>query len=112
MTTVRDLVSVIHARMLKGYDSPMSAAEDLVEATALLANVQAEILEAEVAFNAFHLACSDTVKTAAKAKLIAASSPEWVRLKKAQNTGEWLMEAIRTLKHYGNTQREAMRMGG
>ena len=106
------MVHVIQQRMLKGYDSPMQAAEDLVEATALLANVQVEILESEVAFNKFQLACVEAHKTAAKGKMVAQTSMEWVRLRQAQNTGEWLMESIRTLKHYGNQQRETMRMGG
>ncbi len=111
MTTVRDMVQVIQQRMLKGYDSPMQAAEDLVEATALLANVQVETLEAEVAFNKWQLQCLDTYETVSKAKLVAVTAPEWVRLKQAQNTGEWLTETIRTLKHFGNQQREAMRLG-
>lgn len=112
MTTVRDLVSDIQKRMLHGYDSPMQAAEDLVEATALLSNVQVECLEAEVEFNRFRLACLDTHKTASKANMVAECSSEWVRFKQAKNTSAWLEEAIKTLKHFGNQQRETMRFGG
>lgn len=108
--TVREMVADIQKRMLKGYESPMMAAEDLVEATALWANVQTEILEAEVAYNKLKLSCLEAHKTVSKAEMVAETSVEWVRLRQAQNTGKWLEESIRTLKHYGNSQREEMRL--
>jgi hypothetical protein len=112
VTTVRDMVGEIQKRMLHGYESPMVAAEDLVEATALLANVQAEVLDAELAYNRLKVSCLEAHKTVSKAEMVAETSVEWVRLRQAQNTGEWLTETIRTLKHYGNQPREAMRLGG
>ena len=112
VVTVRAMVSEIQKRMLVGYATPMLAAEDCVEATSLLANVQVEVLTAEVEFNKWELACLDAHKTVSKAKLVAKSSPEWVRLRQAQNTFTWLEEAIKTLKHYGNQQRAEMQLGG
>jgi hypothetical protein len=110
--TVRDHVAAIQRRMLAGYDSPMLAAEDLVEATALWSNVQVEQLAAEVEYNKFKLSCLEAHKTVSRAEMVAETSVEWVRLRQAQNTGKWLEEAIRTLKHYGNQQRAEMQLGG
>lgn len=105
---IRDKLGDIQRNMLKGYQSPMLAAEDLVEATALLANVQAEELDAELEYNRKKVDYMEVHKTASKAEAYAKTTPEWVRYRKAQNTGQWLEETIRTLKHYGNSQRAEM----
>ena len=48
--SVREMVAEIQKRMLAGYATPHEAAEDLVNATALMANVQKEVREADHAY--------------------------------------------------------------
>lgn len=110
MTTVRDLVSAIQKRMLAGYATPMLAAEDLVEATALMANVQKEIREADHAYAVVLLRFLDADEAATRARIRAETSLEFVRKREAKDLGVFLEETVRTLKVLVKLEEAEMRL--
>ena len=108
MSTVRDMVSEVQKRMLAGYATPHDAAEDLVKATALMANVQKEIREADHAYAVVLLRFLDADEAATRARIRAETSMEFVRKREAYDTGKFLEETVRTLKTLVKLETSAM----
>jgi hypothetical protein len=104
------MVGAIQKRMLGGYDSPMMAAEDLVEATALFSNVQKEIREADHAYAVVLLRFLDADEAASRAKIRAETSLEFLRKREAKDLGVFLEETVRTLKALVRLSEAEMRM--
>jgi hypothetical protein len=110
--SIRDMVSVIQKRMLSGYGTPHEAAEDLVKATALMANVQKEVREADHAYAVVLLRFLDADEAAARARIRAETSLEYLRKREAKDMGTFLEETVRTLKTLVKLEESQMRMGG
>jgi hypothetical protein len=112
VSSVRDMVGEIQRQMLTGYATPHEAAEDLVKATALMANVQKEVREADHAYAVVLLRFLDADEAAARAKIRAETSMEFMRKREAKDMGVFLEETVRTLKTLVKLEESQMRMGG
>jgi len=106
------MVSDIQKAMLNGYGSPTEAAEDLVKATALMANVQKEVREADHAYAVVLLRFLEAGEAANRAKIRAETSMEYMRKREAQDLGVFLEETVRTIKALVKLEESQMRMGG
>jgi len=109
--SVRDLVSQIQKRMLAGYATPHDAAEDLVQATALMANTQKEIREADHAYAVVLLRFLDADEAATRARIRAETSMEFIRKREAKDMGAFLEETVRTLKTLVKLEEAQMSIG-
>jgi hypothetical protein len=112
VSAVKDMANGIHKRMLAGYATPHEAAEDLVQATALMANVQKEVREADHAYAVVLLRFLDADEAAARARIRAETSLEYLRKREARDMGTFLEETVRTLKTLVKLEESQMRMGG
>ena len=90
--------------------TPTRAAEIDTKLTALLGNVMVECREADAAFNAVLLAHLDSEEAASRAKIRAATTPEYARLREAKDTEKLCVELIRSLRHYQRTARTEMEL--
>jgi hypothetical protein len=112
VSDIRPMVNAIHKRMLAGYATPHDAAEDLVQATALMANVHKDVREADHAYAVVLLRFLDADEAAARARIRAETSLEYLRKREAKDMGTFLEETVRTLKTLVKLEESQMRMGG
>lgn len=111
--SVRDLITEVSERVKKGDLPPSIAAEDLNTLSALIGNILDEVLEADFEYSKVLLKCLDNESKANRAKIVAETSPEFMRRQRARNTKELALEMMRSLKYYlrnkEDEQREANR---
>lgn len=108
--SVRDLIENIRREVRDTDLQPTRAAELLTKLTALMGNVLSEINDAEMAYNRVLLDLLDQEKKANRAKIRAATTPEYSRAKQAKDTQVVVVEMIRSLRQILRTQAEEMRM--
>lgn len=110
-TTVRDLVKAIQAEMRSSIDlTPDRASELLNKATALLGNVNDELRDADMAYKQILLHCLRTAEKANRARIEAETSPQYARMREADDTRELTIEMIRSLKVFIRSKQEEMRL--
>lgn len=80
--------------------TPHEVATTLVELTALLSSLNAEIVRAQYAYNVMAYALRGSTRSVADAKLQAQAQPEWREWKERQAQGEALVELVRSCKKY------------
>jgi len=98
MTTVRDMVQTIQHEMLGGDLTPEGTFRLLSMATSLLANCLEEIRDAEMAFNRVKATCYKREKSGKAADIEAQTTPEYWRLREAQDNHKVLEEDVRSLR--------------
>ena len=108
--SVRELVGRIQREVLAGNVSASRAADLAVQLAALLANINVEIREAEMAFNARLLKELDAHEKANRARIVAETSPEFERKREARDTKEVVTEMIGSLKYVVRCEHEEMRL--
>lgn len=96
--------------LLKGNLLPMRAAEILVEMTALMSNVNKELLEREMAYKKKLHEYLEVGKSAAYARITAEITQEYYDYRVAQNVKQLVVELVRSLKSFSRTLEEEMRL--
>lgn len=108
--SIREMVFDIQREVRDTDLQPSRAAELLSKLSALIGNVNAEIREADVAFNFILLAALETHDKANRAKIYAETTPEYLRKREARDTKELVIEMIGTLKYVVRAASEEMRL--
>ncbi len=108
--TIRDRIKGFQKELATGDVVPARAREILMELSALLGNVLTEEREAEMAFNVVLLGYLDGDEAANRAKIRAATTPEYLRLQVAKDTHTSVVELIRSLKVILRSIEEEMRL--
>ena len=104
--TLRDLIGGIQQEVSKGDLMPERAAELLNQLSALIGNVNDQIMMTDAEYNKVLLHNLDNEKKANRAKIIAESSPEFMAKQQARNTKELVIEMQRSLKYYLTAKKE------
>jgi hypothetical protein len=107
--TVRGMVEDIQAEVRAGNLLPNRAADLLGMLTALLGNVNEEILVADADFAAELLRCMDSEGKANRARIVAETTPAYRRRQIARNTKELVTEMIASLKYIQRAAEAEMR---
>jgi len=106
MKTVREMISEYRAEVLKQELSPDRAAKIIAELTVLLANVNEQIREAIIIYNQTLAKTLAVEKSAARAKILAEITPEYIDFKTKKDLKEEVVELIRGLKYYVNAKKD------
>jgi len=108
--TVRERVAEIQRKMRDGSPSPEDAREWLSTLTSLLGNCAEEIRYAELAYNHTLMRYLDQEQKANRARILAETSPEYLRKREARDTHELVVEMVRSLKYILRSTEEEMRL--
>lgn len=108
--SVREMVKAIQNEMRGDDLQPSRAAELLAKATSLIGNCNAEMREADAAFNTVLLHYLDANEAANRARIRAETSPEYMRKREARDTKELVIEMVRSLKLVVRAAEEEMRL--
>ena len=109
-SSVREFVHVIQREIRDTDLLPDRASALLVQLSALLGNINAEIREADMDYAMRLLSCLNSDETANRAKIRAETSPEYMRKREARDTKELALEMIRSLKYYLRAKEEELRL--
>ena len=96
--TVRGMVNDIQKEMLAGNLSPDDTFRLLSMATSLLSNCLEEIREAEMVYNRVKALHYGREKSANRAEIQAQTTPEYWRVREAQDMHKVLEEDVRSLR--------------
>ena len=110
-TSVRQLVREIQEEVSNGNLMPARASELLTRLSALLGNINAEILDRDVEYNQILLFWLEKEEKAVRAKIRAECTPEYRMKIEARNTRELAAALISSLKYLLRNQEEEY-MGG
>src|SRR5687767_10872193 len=91
VVSVREMVKQAHSEMLKGDMLPEKQREWQAKLTALLANVQAEIREADALYARVLLDVMNTEAKANRARIVAETTPAFHRKCEARDTEKFVM---------------------
>lgn len=109
--TVRELVHRMQVEIRDTEDlQPDRAAELLNRLSALLGNINDEIREADAAFAVVLLKHLESEEAANRAKIRAATTPEYMRKQAARDTKELAQELARSLKYYLKAKQDEYQM--
>ena len=108
--SIRDRVRKIQKDLRDGALTPDMVRESLAELTGLLGNCTEEYRDAELAFNPVRLACLKAGGAANRAEIEAKCSPEYVRLREAQDYMKMTQQSIVTCRAYLRSLDEEMRL--
>jgi len=109
--TIRERINNYQNEIIKGDLFPERAAEILTEISALLGNINDEMLKRDVEYNKVLLKYLEEEKTANRAKIKADISPEYELMKTARNTEKQVLEMIRSLKYLLRAKTEEYNQG-
>jgi hypothetical protein len=107
--TIRDMVHEIQLEVRAGNLMPARAADLLGMLTALLGNVNDEIMEADAEFATVLLTCMDS-EGKNRARIVAETTPAYRRRQIARNTKELVTEMIGSLKYIQRAAEAEMRL--
>lgn len=110
--TVRDLVKQAQQEIRDTDLTPDRARSLLMQMSALIGNVNAEIRVADSEYAAVLLAFLDGDEAANRARIRAECSPEFARKREARDTKELVVEQVRSLKYFLKSLSDEMRMSG
>jgi hypothetical protein len=99
-TTVRDWIRYYQREIAATDLQPDQAANILTKLTALIGNCNDEVREADAEYAQHLLRCYDVEKKANRAKLVAETSPEYDRKRRARDARELVIELIRSLMFF------------
>jgi hypothetical protein len=106
--TVRDMVRAIQVEVRGGDLPPDRAREVLNTLTSLMGNCLDELRDADMAYNITLLKHLDADEAANRAKIRAATTPEYARMREAKDTLTLVVEMIRSNKTILKSQQEEM----
>lgn len=104
------MVADIQREMRKGELTPDRGANYDNVLSSLLGNCLEEIREADAAYNAVYLRELEARGKANRAKVVAETSPEFLRRQEARDTEKLILEMVRSLRHLGRVNSDAMRL--
>lgn len=107
---MRDRIARIQADLRDGDPTPERARDYLTELSALYGNVLSEQLHADAAYNVVLLKYLDTDEAAARAKIRAECSPEYLRAREAANTLKLVTKMTSALSAMLRSLSEEMRL--
>lgn len=111
MSTVRELVAAIQVEVRDTPDLlPIRASQLLMQATALIGNVNTEIRDADAKYNLVLLDCLKTEEKANRAKIVAETTPAYARRREAHDTLVLLTALVQSLKVFIKAQTEEMKL--
>lgn len=93
------MIEEIQTEVRQGNLNPNRAAILMSKLSSLIGNCNEEIREADLEYNRRLLECLETHEKANRAKIVAETSDEYSRKRKAMNTKELTIEMIRSLKY-------------
>jgi hypothetical protein len=108
--TIRDRVREIQKQLRDGALTPDMARESLVTLTALLGNVADEQREADHGYKLVLLDCMRTESKANRARIVAETTPAYIRARTAKDTATLVTEMIRSCRAYLRSLDEEMRL--
>ena len=108
--TVREMIRGIQVEVRAGELQPDRASELLNQLTALIGNCLEEVREADYAYNVVLLGCMNGSEAANRATIKAKTTPEYLRLREAQDTKTLAVELTRSLKYFLRAKTEEMRL--
>lgn len=112
MTSIRERVKEIQKDLRDGALTPDMARESLVQLTALYGNVLDELREADADYKAVLLAHLNAETKANRARMHAEASPEYARVREADDCKKLVIEMVRSCKVYLRSLDEEMRLAG
>jgi hypothetical protein len=107
--TIRQRIESYQSEISAGNLMPQRAAEILVEISALLGNINNEIVTRDIAYNKVLLDCYNTQESANRAKIVAGTLPEYEAMRQAKNTKEAAVDLERSLKYFLKASEEEFR---
>ena len=108
--SVRERIHAIQRELLAGDATPARGREMLLELTALLGNVNAELREADAAYKVVLLGYLESSEKANRARIKAETSPEYRRMREAKDAQTLCTELARSLKTVIRSVDEEMRL--
>ncbi|MCK9370811.1 hypothetical protein M0R04_12955 [Candidatus Dojkabacteria bacterium] len=109
--TIRELINEYRNKLVDASSlSPDVASRTLVELTALIGNLNEEILKRKIAFNDKKLAYMIEIKSVAKAQVMAETSPEYIAYEEVKMSLDLMKEMIRGLKYYLRSQEDEYKL--
>lgn len=109
--TVRVLVKAVQVELRDTQDlQPSRAAEMLNQITALIGNCNDKLRAADLEYKRVLLACLQSQEKANRARIVAETSPEFVRYQEARHLKELAIEMARSLKAFLRSKEEEMRL--
>jgi hypothetical protein len=108
--TVRGMIRDIQVAIRDTDLEPMQAAEYLNKLSALYGNCMEESREAEMLWNGVLLDRMSGEEPANRATIRAKATPEYARLREAQDTCKLVLEMVRSLKALIRLKEEEMRL--
>ena len=109
-TTIRDMVRTIQLELRDTEVVPSRARVLLIELTALSGNCSTEMRAADADYNTVLLKHLDGSEAANRAKIRAATTAEYQRMREAKDTLALVIEMIRSLKTVLKSVEEEMRL--
>lgn len=110
--TVREMIAEAQREILGADISPERARALLHRLSALVGNINAEIREADAAYNVVLLGFLDTETKANRAKIRSECSPEYQRKREARDAKECVVDLIASLKYQIKSLSDEMRLSG
>jgi hydrogenase maturation factor len=108
--SVRELVNSIKREILAGDLTPRRMSDLELTLSALLGNIQDEIRNADALYADVLLKCMREESKANRARILAETSPEYLRKRAASDCYKLAVELIRSLRSVGRQQVEEMRL--
>ncbi len=108
--TIRDRVQEIGTVMLSSEPSPAVARRNEVMLSGLLAHINRAVTGSEIAYKRKLNELRGECKTAAEAKMKAEATEEFGDWLEAEATKDSAMEMLRTLRSYGRSLSDEMRL--
>jgi hypothetical protein len=108
--SVRERVRTIQKSLRDGALTPDMARESLVQLTALLGNVNDAQRDADHAFKLVLLDCMRTEAKANRARIVAETTPAYLKAREAKDTETLVVEMIRSCRAYLRSLDEEMRL--
>jgi len=108
--TIRDRVQEIGTVMLTGDPSPATARHNEVMLSGLLAHINRAVTYSEINYKRKLNDIRGECKTAAEAKMKAEATGEFADWLEAESTKDSAMEMLRTLRSYGRSLSDEMRL--
>jgi hypothetical protein len=108
--SVRDLIARIRREVINGGLTPTRTGEIAAQLSALLGNICDEIRDAEMAYNAKVAELLDELGKANRAEMKGKLTPEYLRLREAEDTEKVTQQMILSLRKLQDTANNEMRL--
>jgi hypothetical protein len=98
--SVRERIKAVQKQLRDGAITPDMARESLVHLTALMGNVNDEQRSADADYKLVLLECMRSESKANRARIVAETSPQYLRAREAKDTATLVTEMVRSCRAY------------